>query len=316
LRVLVVTTSYPAFEGDPSGHFVATEARHLGRAHDVTVLTAAHAGTRAGLTVEAGGIQVYREPGGSAFGWPGVTARVREQPLALFDAAAWTVRAEKRARTLGPFDQVVAHWAVPSALPIARRVTAPLDVVSHGGDIRLLTALPAPVRTRLVRALLRSTRRWRFVSAELLGDLACMLLPAQRRQLESIAVVEAPLIDIPDVTARARLLRDEHDGERLVVCAGRLVPDKRFDLVVRHVAEREPRGTRLVVVGDGPERGRLERAARDLGVSACFVGRTVREDALAWIGAADALLHASNVEGLSTVVREANALGTPVVVIS
>jgi glycosyltransferase involved in cell wall biosynthesis len=40
-----------------------------------------------------------------------------------------------------------------------------------------------------------------------------------------------------------------------------------------------------------------------------FVGAVPREEALAWIGAADALLFASRAEGLSTVVREAEALG-------
>jgi glycosyltransferase involved in cell wall biosynthesis len=68
-----------------------------------------------------------------------------------------------------------------------------------------------------------------------------------------------------------------------------------------------------VVVGDGPERPRLERQARSLGVDALFVGAVAREVALAWIAAADVVLHASSAEGLSTVVREAEALGTRVV---
>jgi teichuronic acid biosynthesis glycosyltransferase TuaC len=70
----------------------------------------------------------------------------------------------------------------------------------------------------------------------------------------------------------------------------------------------------LVVVGDGPERSRLEALARARGVDARFVGRVPRDEALAWIGAADVLIHASEAEGLSTVVREAEALGTPVAV--
>jgi glycosyltransferase involved in cell wall biosynthesis len=68
-------------------------------------------------------------------------------------------------------------------------------------------------------------------------------------------------------------------------------------------------------VGDGPEKGRLEAHARRLGLDTRFVGRTSRADALAWIAAADSLLHASRDEGLSTVVREAEALGVPVEVV-
>jgi glycosyltransferase involved in cell wall biosynthesis len=70
-----------------------------------------------------------------------------------------------------------------------------------------------------------------------------------------------------------------------------------------------------VVVGDGPLRASLEAEALALGVDARFVGTTPRAEALAWIGAADALLHASKTEGLSTVVREAEALGVPIVVV-
>ena len=87
---------------------------------------------------------------------------------------------------------------------------------------------------------------------------------------------------------------------------------KRVDRAIAHVAATGSADA-LVVVGDGPERASLERIARTLGVRARFVGRVAREDALAWIGAADLVLHASEAEGLSTVLREAEALGTPVV---
>ena len=69
------------------------------------------------------------------------------------------------------------------------------------------------------------------------------------------------------------------------------------------------------MVGDGPDRPRLEARARALGIDTRFIGRTSHETALAWIAAADALLHASHEEGLSTVVREAEALGVPVEIV-
>jgi teichuronic acid biosynthesis glycosyltransferase TuaC len=81
--------------------------------------------------------------------------------------------------------------------------------------------------------------------------------------------------------------------------------------VVDFVATELAPATRLVVVGDGPLRSRLEGHARARGVDALFVGKTTREEALAWILAADVVLHASRAEGLSTVEREARALGVP-----
>jgi glycosyltransferase involved in cell wall biosynthesis len=103
-------------------------------------------------------------------------------------------------------------------------------------------------------------------------------------------------------------------GTRLYVCAARLVRAKRIDRIIEYVARlpATPAPPRLVVVGDGPERAALENLARARRVDARFVGMAVREDALAWIGAADALLHASQDEGLSTVLREAHALGVAI----
>jgi glycosyltransferase involved in cell wall biosynthesis len=98
----------------------------------------------------------------------------------------------------------------------------------------------------------------------------------------------------------------------VAVSVGRLVDSKRVDRIIEHVAQARGLDA-LVVVGDGPQRNRLERLACDRGVRARFLGTVPREEALAWIGAAAALLHASESEGLSTVVREAEALGTPVV---
>jgi glycosyltransferase involved in cell wall biosynthesis len=68
-----------------------------------------------------------------------------------------------------------------------------------------------------------------------------------------------------------------------------------------------------VVIGDGPERAALEKRAAPLGARVRFTGALPRREALAWVAAADALLHPSGVEAAPTVVREARALGTRVV---
>lgn len=56
-----------------------------------------------------------------------------------------------------------------------------------------------------------------------------------------------------------------------VVCVGRLVPEKKPCLLVQAFAEargRLPAGTRLSLIGDGPERERVRRLASELGVAA------------------------------------------------
>lgn len=57
--------------------------------------------------------------------------------------------------------------------------------------------------------------------------------------------------------------------EPCVLCPGRLIREKGFDLAITAFASLEDRfpRARLVLAGDGPERPRLERQARDLGIA-------------------------------------------------
>ena len=188
-----------------------------------------------------------------------------------------------------------------------------LEVVSHGGDVRLLAALAGPVRNRVARAIAARAAVWTFVSEPLRLELLATLSPPARSDVERIAAGDRSPLEMPDVSDAVARLRRELGATRTAVSVGRLVAAKRVDLAIEHVARTRDVDA-LVVVGDGPERTRLEQLARALGVDARFVGAVgALFRALASIGAADALLHASTAEGLSTVVREAEALGTPVV---
>ena len=110
----------------------------------------------------------------------------------------------------------------------------------------------------------------------------------------------------------------EHAGQpgpRLAV-VGRLVPYKRVDVVIRALArlhEEQP-DLRLVVIGQGPERERLEQLAIELGVAdrvelRGFVAR--HSDVLAAVAGSSAFVSASEIEGFGIVVVEAMALGVP-----
>jgi glycosyltransferase involved in cell wall biosynthesis len=70
-------------------------------------------------------------------------------------------------------------------------------------------------------------------------------------------------------------------------------------------------GARLVVVGDGPARPEVERAARALGDGVVLAGH--RDDVMAVLDAFDVLLHPSHHEAFPTALLEALAAGVPVV---
>jgi glycosyltransferase involved in cell wall biosynthesis len=300
MRIAIVTTSWPAVPDDPSGHFVRAEAVELEREGHTVVVVA--------------------PPPGGAFGWPGVAARLRERPGRALGAASWVLRARLRVRELA-VDRMIAHWAVPAAWPIALAGReAALEVVSHGGDVRLLVAMPRRLRESIACAIAERATTWRFVSDALRAQLTDSLGARARRRVARIALVRAASIELPDVAGVRRAgaeLRARLDGARagaIAVTVGRLVAGKHVERAIEYVARTRAART-LVVVGDGPERPRLERLARSLDVDARFVGTLPRSTALSWIAAADVVLHASEAEGLSTVLREADALGTRVVIV-
>lgn len=292
-----MTTSYPSHDGDPAGHFVKAEVLELeATGHRVTV-----------VTPRAGG----------AFGWPGAAFRLRERPWRAFESAAWMVRATAQVRASGA-QKIIAHWSVPSAFPVVTSAgldNVPLEVVSHGGDIRLLAASPRAIRHDVVRRLLRRATTWRFVSEALLDKLACSLDETEQRALLAMSIVAPSPLAMIDVKEEVRARRDAIGKRPLFVCAGRLVRSKRVDRVIDYVAGKRVGHPILVVIGDGPERARLEKLAREWQIDVRFLGNTPRREALAWIGAADELVHASIAEGISTVVREAEHLGVKVTVL-
>ncbi len=99
--------------------------------------------------------------------------------------------------------------------------------------------------------------------------------------------------------------------EPLFVALGRLAEYKRIDMLlrlwdrVRHVT-----GGRLVIVGDGPERERLQALA---GPGVQFTGRVSEEEKHRLLSAAWMLLHPASIEGWGIVVAEAAVRGTPAI---
>src|SRR5688500_11776667 len=110
VRVGLVTTSYPRFDGDPAGCFVAEHVRYLeAPRHRVEVVAAGPVGGAAddrAIRI-AGGRLFYRGGGPEALEQGGGAV--------WFDAARFTARLTAEvARRARRWDAVVAHWLVPS----------------------------------------------------------------------------------------------------------------------------------------------------------------------------------------------------------
>lgn len=98
-----------------------------------------------------------------------------------------------------------------------------------------------------------------------------------------------------------------------LITVGRLISIKQIDRIIRVVGAIENAG--LVIVGDGPERQRLEALTRErkLLERIYFAGKRTEAETLAMMAASELFVLNSTHEGLPHVVLEAMSLGLPVV---
>lgn len=104
------------------------------------------------------------------------------------------------------------------------------------------------------------------------------------------------------------------------VFIGRMIPLKAIDVAIEALARLGPESdTRLIIIGEGPERERLEwlcsQLALDVPGKVEFTGWLSQSDAASLVAAADALLMPSIHECGGAVVLEAMALAKPVVAV-
>jgi glycosyltransferase involved in cell wall biosynthesis len=106
------------------------------------------------------------------------------------------------------------------------------------------------------------------------------------------------------------------EDARLVCYVGRLAKQKRVDDLLwaaQLLRQAEPRAY-FLIVGDGPERIRLEQHARDVEVAEHVRWLGHRDDATSVLGLCDIFWLGSSFEGMSNSLLEAMSCGRPVVV--
>jgi glycosyltransferase involved in cell wall biosynthesis len=100
-----------------------------------------------------------------------------------------------------------------------------------------------------------------------------------------------------------------------ILFAARLIPWKGGRLAVRVLRHVQHPGVVLRIFGDGPDRQRIARAAKQWGVAGRvrFEGRVPRDELLQQMGSAGVFLHTAFHDEAGLAVAEALSLGTPVV---
>lgn len=164
-------------------------------------------------------------------------------------------------------------------------------------------------------------RRWLRLQARCIDAFVGMAAPMRAEISEAMAIdpaavciIEDPALSNAELAALAtdRQPVAKNEGRRFVA-AGRLAPQKNFPLLLRAFAQGAARGDRLTIIGEGPERARLERLAQSLEIVDRVSMPGHRTSVAKDFAVADAFLLSSDYEGVPAVVIEALASGLQIV---
>lgn len=204
---------------------------------------------------------------------------------------------------------------------IAGGLAARLSGIAHVGTLHdVYIVQERPARARLLQLVVALGTRLVCVADEMAGyyrDVTGIEGPAIRTitngvDLDSYGDPGPAGAETAEGAGRRRRATDTGDVRLIMV--GRLVALKRHDLLLEALS-RLPAGLswHLDIVGDGPERERLESIRRDKGFGerVTFLGQ--RGDVASLLADADIFALISDTEGMSLSLVEALASGLPIV---
>jgi glycosyltransferase involved in cell wall biosynthesis len=106
----------------------------------------------------------------------------------------------------------------------------------------------------------------------------------------------------------------DHGQPPVILAVGRLKPQKDFSTLIQAFARvRHTRPSRLLILGEGPERDALKTMVRELGLEEDVSLPGYVENPLAYMSRASLFVLSSRWEGLPTVLIEALYCGVPVI---
>jgi len=301
IRVVMISHGYYPRIGGVERQLAAIIPLLQARGVEPSILTRRLRGTQPFEMV--GGVPVYRLP------VPG------PKPVA---SLTFTLAALPLIKRLNP-DLIHAHELIsPATTAIAARKLFGIPVVAtvHGSGLssdvlRLKRRFLGKIR---LRVLCREIAAFCVISAVIDRELAAEGVPVKKR----IPIPNG--VDTERFTpldpAEKNKLRSHLDlpvDASLAIFVGRLVPEKRVDLLTSiwsSVRETVPRA-RLLIVGSGPEEFVLKHKAND---GILFLGS--QADVTPYLQAADLFVLPSAAEGLSLALLEALACGLPVIATS
>lgn len=181
---------------------------------------------------------------------------------------------------------------------VTRKSDAKLEIQIHGFEKY------HGLRKLIADFVMLKANGWRTVSERQKRELISKYkLPADRISVVPVCAYISKYLEI----TRSYEKKDKY----VILTVGRLVPVKRIDLQIKAV--KEISNVTLWVVGDGPERKRLEMLAKNSGVSNRVKFWGWQKDLYNFYRDADIFLLTSESEGWGMAVVEAAAAGLPII---
>jgi glycosyltransferase involved in cell wall biosynthesis len=329
MKILVFASSaFPRWKGDPQPGFVYDLSRKMAKKGDEVIVLVPHS-PGAVLCESMEGMTVRR----FRYFFPsslerlcyggGILPNIRKSILARIQLpflvlsefiALLSVGVDERP------DLIHAHWILPQGFVasfVGMILAIPVVVTAHAGDV---FPLNKPVYRVLSRfsithsAAVTVNSDFTRVAVEKIGGKIPKVIPMG---------VDLKLFSSTSGSAISGVRERYHIGkkDRMVLFVGRLAEKKGVTYLIeamKLVAKRYPQ-SKLVIVGDGPERVALHKQSLNLRDNVVFAGSVHNDQLPALYKAADVFVLPSIVakngdtEGLGVVMLEAIAAGTPVV---
>lgn len=179
--------------------------------------------------------------------------------LSLYPRAAlWLTR------TRGQFDAVIdCQNGIPFFSPLFTEGGVPVvQVVHHVHQDQFATRFAPPVAA--FGRFLEGPASRRVYGPRTIAAVS----PSTRSELRRRLGFTSPIHVVPNGTVDVPIVNGPRDPDPTIVIVSRLVPHKRLDLLLGEIVSavrRRPR-LRVEIVGDGPERPRLQNLVADLGL--------------------------------------------------
>ncbi len=283
-------------------------AEQLAKKHEVVVVTTGFVDLPERETVEGVDVHRLKVVGRKRLATASVLSMLSFVPACL----RYGRRLIERVRP----DIVNTHFAVPTGpapTVLARRYGLPHALCIHGGDIFDPSKRLSPHRW----PGLKHTVRWVLHRADRV--IAASTNTAQNANriygyTKPVHIIPhgLPQPVLPEAN-RSQLPLDPHAF--VLVSVGRLVARKAYHELIRLLARLRHKNLKLVILGEGPERGRIEAEAERLKVRdrLHLPGHVDEQLKYRWLQAADVFVSTSMHEGFGLMFIEAMFCGLPIV---